>query len=201
MTALVSCDPGKARVACAFHVEMQCVALGWATCDEDGLCVEMLGERYRVAADGGLCLVLRAHSSSWQMQVVAEKGNINHNTPNWQSIVDQNWHGALVGGALGAGLGVTAYEPNTWKGQKCKPKHHREIWRILDDGERELFAQYDVEKVERIIDEACAAHTRTGKVTKYSHEWHNLLDAIGLGLFHNGRIGRGGRPAARRASR
>lgn len=118
--------------------------------------------------------------------VVIEKPNINVNTPNWQSVLDCGWSGALVAGWFRAP--VIAHEPNAWKATVKKPVHHHRLWRVLSPAERFLLPV----GVAAVIDAACKSYARTGKVTKYEHHWHNLLDAVGVGLFHLGRTGRGG---------
>lgn len=98
--------------------------------------------------------------------------------------------------------------PREWKGQIDKPPHHARIWMALSAGERTAFArsadQYikrnKVEKtwpleefIAHKIDHACALLAQHGEVRQYSWQAHNLLDAVGIGLWHLGRTGRGGR--------
>jgi hypothetical protein len=118
--------------------------------------------------------------------VVIEKPRITTNTPNWESIVDEAWSGAIIAGTFRAP--IIPYYPNEWKATVKKPVHHRRLWRVLSPAERFLLPV----GVAAVIDAAVKSYAATGKVTKYSHEWHNLLDAVGLGLFHLGRTGRGG---------
>lgn len=132
-------------------------------------------------------------AAHWQREetkrVVIEKPNINSNTINWQDVLDVAWSGALVAGRLG-GI-VTEYTPVQWKGTTSKPVHHGRIWALMHDDERALFPA----DVPAVIQAAKESFARTGKVVKYSHSWHNHLDAIGLGLFFLGRSARGGAPA------
>ncbi len=98
--------------------------------------------------------------------------------------------------------------PREWKGQIDKPPHHMRIWSVLSRSEREAFARSADPYIKRTkaekarpleefiahkIGDACEALARTGKVTGYSWQAHNLLDAVGLGLWHLKRTGRGGR--------
>jgi hypothetical protein len=118
--------------------------------------------------------------------VAIEKPIITPNTPNWKAVTDCAWSGALVAGAFECP--VHAYEPSQWKASVCKPLHHRRIWRVMMPSERALFTA----ETESVINRACAHYAATGKVKNYSHDWHNWLDAVGVGLFHLGRTGRGG---------
>lgn len=126
-------------------------------------------------------------------RIVIEKPNINKNTPNWQSVLDVAWSGALVAGRCGGN--VQHYEPSQWKGSVVKPIHHGRVWAAMTQAERFLFPA----EVPDIIQRAKETYARTGQVRKYDHDWHNNLDAVGLGLFALGRLGRGGAPPRQRS--
>lgn len=81
--------------------------------------------------------------------------------------------------------------PREWKGSFKKPPHHRQVWAALSPAERECFARdagLEVDFIHDKIEAACERLARTGKVTGYSWKAHNLLDAVGLGLWHHRRI-------------
>ncbi len=103
-------------------------------------------------------------------------------------LIDLAWNGALLAGALRP-RSLVCYTPNDWKGQVSKPVHHLRLWRVLSTIERKCFPA-DTE--ERIRKGAEATARAAGKLKNYSFEAHNLLDAVGLGLFYLKRIGKGG---------
>lgn len=85
--------------------------------------------------------------------------------------------------------------PNDWKGQMKKPPHHLRVWDVLTPAERAVFARdsgHDVDGVNDKIQRACQLLAAYGKVKEYSWQAHNLLDAVGLGLWHLKRTGRAG---------
>ena len=83
------------------------------------------------------------------------------------------------------------FYPHEWKSSFKKPPHHRQVWAALSQQEREVFARdagLEVEFIGDKIEAACERLARTGKVTGYSWKAHNLLDAVGLGLWHHRRL-------------
>jgi hypothetical protein len=81
--------------------------------------------------------------------------------------------------------------PEDWKGAFKKPPHHRKVWAELSPDEREVFARdagHEVDEIRDKIEAACQRLARTRKVSGYSWKAHNLLDAVGLGLWHLGRL-------------
>lgn len=164
---IVSLDPGKKRTACAYFSE------------SDNRLVSVFWLKPGEAPDPLFAVSL----------VIIEKPNINGNTPNWQSTFDCGWYGAIVAGWFRAP--IVEYEPNAWKATVKKPLHHQRLWRVLAKEERALLPV----EVPGVIETACVRYARTGTVRNYEHEWHNLLDAVGVGLFHLGRTGRGGAKA------
>lgn len=93
-------------------------------------------------------------------------------------------------------------KPREWKGGLKKPQHHRLVWGNLTSDERDVFARdakLDVDFIGNKIEEACERFARTRKVTGYKWQAHNLLDAVGLGLWHLRRVHSGQRipPALR----
>ena len=84
--------------------------------------------------------------------------------------------------------------PEDWKGSFKKPPHHRQVWANLSLAEREIFARdagLEVDFIGKKIDKACETLARTRKVSGYSWQAHNLLDAVGLGLWHLCRLNKG----------
>ena len=85
--------------------------------------------------------------------------------------------------------------PADWKGQIKKPLHHLRVWETLTLDERSAFARDSGQSVGFVaakIQAACEALAQTGKVKNYSWAAHNLLDAVGLGLWHHTRVGKAG---------
>jgi hypothetical protein len=97
--------------------------------------------------------------------------------------------GAIV--ARGGPRAVWVYAAD-WKGQVKKPIHHMRLWSVLTVEEREILAlaigMTEVQ-IEKKIDEACKRLAITGKVTGYAWSAHNLLDAVGIGLWDLKRVG------------
>lgn len=72
------------------------------------------------------------------------------------------------GGAYGSlGVAVEYVEPRTWKGQVPKDVHHARIWATLAQDER------------LVVDRAVSGLAPSKR--------HNVLDAVGLGLYGVGR--------------
>lgn len=103
---------------------------------------------------------------------------------------------AAVGGTL-AGMYAGAcssravpVSPSEWKGATPKPVHHLRLWRALRVAEHDLLGGVDTELA---IEAACrkGALDRWGKpgASYYPSTWwtHNLLDAVGIGLWRIGR--------------
>lgn len=81
--------------------------------------------------------------------------------------------------------------PEDWKGGFKKPPHHRKVWAALTPYEREVFARdvgLEVEFIGAKIQKACETLARTRKVSGYKWAAHNLLDAVGIGLWHQCRL-------------
>lgn len=103
----------------------------------------------------------------------------------------------FVEGAVRANGGPAAQYvyPSDWKGQIKKPAHHFRVWDSLSLAERSTFARdigTTIAAVTAKILEACEHYSQTRKVRRYSWKAHNALDAVGLGLWHTGRVGRAG---------
>lgn len=79
--------------------------------------------------------------------------------------------------------------PHTWKGNVPKPVHHLRVWDELTNPERsdvlstgERFKGVD-EYLTKCLD--CVEGRRK---TEPSSRWHNMFDAVGLGLWKLGRL-------------
>lgn len=100
--------------------------------------------------------------------------------------------GVLAGLYAGANGGkVEAVTPSIWKGTAPKPVHHSRMWRALTAAEQRLLGGEDT--LTRIhAARRAGAKDRWGKPggAYYPTSWwtHNLLDAVGIGLW---RLGRG----------
>ncbi len=102
------------------------------------------------------------------------------------TIIDLAWNVARVAYTLAAGAPVHEYTPGEWIGTAPKPALQLRIWRALTPAERRCFHSTIESELER-----CAEHyARTRKVLQ--HAAFNTLDAAGVGLFHLGRIKKGG---------
>ncbi len=102
------------------------------------------------------------------------------------TIIDLAWNVARVAYTLAAGAPVHEYTPSEWIGTVSKPVLQLRIWRALTPAERKCFHSTIESELER-----CAEHyARTRKVLQ--HAAFNTLDAAGVGLFHLGRIKKGG---------
>lgn len=95
--------------------------------------------------------------------------------------------GQLRGQMLERGACVVHYvEPRSWKGQHPKPISHRLIWNELTFAEQKTFEGYARIKRDAVaakIEDACTRLAKTGKVTGYSWQANDLLDAVGIGLY------------------
>lgn len=118
-------------------------------------------------------------------------------------LIDVHGAASRVAEAIEIGGGPQALwpRPREWKQQVKKWIHHRRIWEMLTEPERVCFGLC-VGKTQEVIwkkiDDACKRWargevTKNGKVKGYDWAEHNLFDAVGLGLWHHGRIGIGGR--------
>ncbi len=102
------------------------------------------------------------------------------------TIIDLAWNVARVAYTLAAGAPVHEYTPAEWIGTAPKPVLQLRIWRALTPAERKCFPESTAADLER----AAEHYARTRKVLQ--HAAFNTLDAAGVGLFHLGRIKKGG---------
>ena len=87
--------------------------------------------------------------------------------------------------ALAPNLVERILKPEEWKAQLPKPIHHARLWESMTERERGLFPTDTEERIKVGI--------RRGKYTSAKgNDFHNFLDATGIGLFCEGRTGRGG---------
>lgn len=103
------------------------------------------------------------------------------------TIIDLAWNVCRIAYTLAAGAPVHEYTPGDWIGTTSKPVLHQRIWAALSAAERRCFP----EQTERELDRASEHFIRKRKIIQ--HVAFNTLDAAGVGLFHLGRIGKGGR--------
>lgn len=75
--------------------------------------------------------------------------------------------------------------PEEWKGQLPKPVHHARLWEAMTESERALFPTDTEERIRKGIQ-------RGGYTNAKGNDFHNLLDAVGIGLFCECRTGRAG---------
>jgi hypothetical protein len=158
----IAIDPGEHRSACAVFDAKELVSLEWIKPGEVWPGVDMID------------------------QAVVEKPRLYPGHPRPGNILNLGWGGALVVGALRCL--VHEFEPSQWKGSVKKPQHHMRVWMKLDPLERALFPA----GTEVRIAKGLKRLMKTRKVTGYSFEAHNLLDACALGMFFLGRTPKGG---------
>lgn len=105
-------------------------------------------------------------------------------------------------GALAAGyaLGLTMrtaelvhYTPTEWKGSIPKPVHHDRLWKILSEHERAVLGGAETKaQIDRAVEKGALSRWSKPGAAYYPRSFvtHNLLDAVALGCFHLGRIGK-----------
>lgn len=179
MTVRLYIDPGVHHLACAHFHDLRLLSVSFIP-----------REAFLAGAAGGVTL----------FEVVIEKpqiyeGSNDEKDPN--DCVDVAMAAAFAEAAIRARGGPPAQYvlPRDWKGQLKKPHHHERIWSVLDAGEKDAFARdsgHMVEEISAKIDRACELLVHSKKVKEYKWKAHNLLDAVGLGLWHLGRTGRAG---------
>lgn len=101
------------------------------------------------------------------------------------ALIDLAWAGALFAGSFG--VPVRAFEPREWKKSVPKPIHHGRIWDALTNQEIDLLPD---DTLGRLHAARAKLAKRPGKPGAYYYgnwEWHNILDAIGIGLYAVGR--------------
>ncbi len=128
-------------------------------------------------------------------------------------VIDLAWNTAAVAYTLARGAPVHEYTPNDWIGGLNKAMLQRRIWSALTPGERVLVASRGRAELGprkrgdaysgRPVD-VTSALVRNAKRAALGqdllkHDWYNILDAVGVGLFHLGRVGKG--PAPLRTAR
>ncbi len=112
--------------------------------------------------------------------------------------MDLAWQAALLAGAFVAlGATLVEYLPAEWKGQIQKPVHHERIWAALSSAERAIVADTFQDPEIQIL-----AARRKGALSRWARSSNahypansrlpDVLDAVGLGLFHLGRITKDG---------
>jgi len=122
---------------------------------------------------------------------VERPGYLKANIPP-RVIADLCWNGAAVAYTLARGGPVHEYtvndgKPTDWIGSVPKPILHRRIWSALTGPERRIFPASTADDIERAVEH----YARTKKVLS-SYKAFDLLCAAGVGLFHFGRIKKGG---------
>jgi len=107
-------------------------------------------------------------------------------------IIDLAWNTAAVAYTLAAGAPVVEYTPATWIGSTPKCALQARIWAALTPDERLAVAWFrpgaGVKAVSAALRAATLAHIRG---TTKKHHWFNAIDAVGIGLYHLGRVGKG----------
>lgn len=113
-------------------------------------------------------------------------------------VIDLSWNTAAVAYGLAGGEPVTEYTTDDWIGGTKKHALHLRIWAALTPAERAVVGAFASAKdkgktwttCEAAINRAADQAARGAPPLK--HPWFNILDAVGVGLFHQQRIGKGG---------
>lgn len=124
------------------------------------------------------------------------------------------WNTAAIAYTLARGAPVHEYtisaggedEATDWIGGANKVQLHAGVWAALTTAERVIVAAYGrcgsrkrgkpgtgrpVDVVTALVENA--RRQATGR-DLLKHDWFNVLDAVGVGLFHLGRVGKGAAP-------
>lgn len=130
------------------------------------------------------------------------------------------WNTAAIAYTLARGAPVHEYTISAggedaerdWIGGTNKAALHHRIWAALTPAEREVVARFGrsgtgrkrgepgsgtVADLVAAITENCK-RAATGR-DLLKHDWYDVLDAVGVGLFHLGRVGKGAAPIRRAA--
>ncbi len=110
-------------------------------------------------------------------------------------LMDLCWTGALlVGGFAALGAGVREVEPREWKGETAKAIMHKRLWVALTPRERIVFPEGTIVEIEAACRKGALCRWKPHKNGHYREgsSTPDILDAVGLGLWHLGRITREG---------
>lgn len=108
-------------------------------------------------------------------------------------LMNLSWSGAMIAGAYAGrdGARLVTPTPQEWKGAEPKPIHHKRLWAVLAEHERDRIGG---DATYRAIGAAC----RKGALKRWgiagaacyprTFTAHNLLDACALGCHYLGRL-------------
>ncbi len=129
------------------------------------------------------------------MTLVKRKGAEIIATAN--DLIALDSHGMQAACYVAGPFPVRAVEPQVWKKQVCKCMHHQAAMRVLSSAERALIAstyapnatpEQALGLLLAYITQACERFGRTRKLTGYSSQVVDLLDAVCLNLWETGRF-------------
>lgn len=164
MATLIAIDPGKERSHVAFFRNGKLVKAGRLDAIDCG------GQE--MPSPGDLVVI--------EVPRIYPRG---HKRPN--DLIDVAFMAGNVAGIFSAsGYKIKTVYPAEWKRQLKKPVCHMRLLEVLMPAEIKLLPPGTVEKVTA----AAERFGKTGKVTKYSWEGHNTLDAIAIGATELGRL-------------
>lgn len=110
-----------------------------------------------------------------------------------QDLIALSWAGGLMAGTIAGTTGAHLIElpPSAWKGSEPKPVHHSRVWALLTADERLVLggaATHDA--IDLAVDKGARERWKKGGAAYYPRAWkmHNVLDAVGMGLFYVGRM-------------
>lgn len=183
MDDLWSIDPGVPKCAAALWVD-----------------AELAGVGVYGAADLGPGLYLGGARSA-----VLELPQSDGRAVPTRTLIELTAAGCLCAARLTSGQ-VALLTPSEWKGSTKKPIHHDRMWEALSSKEQDLIGEEWTQiYIQRAKKRGAADGWRKKGSALYYRKTdavtvggtlidHNVLDAVGLGLRHLGRIDRNGYP-------
>jgi hypothetical protein len=115
-------------------------------------------------------------------------------------VIDLAWNTAAVAYTLARGAPVHEYTPAVWIGGTAKAVLQQRIYIALTPAERRaLQDSWPALHAPRVYLNDNLKRHAVGK-PPLKHPYFNVLDAVGVGLFHLGRVGKGAAPIRRAAT-
>jgi hypothetical protein len=108
-------------------------------------------------------------------------------------LIALSWSGGLMAGTIAGTTGAHLVElpPSAWKGSEPKPVQHARMWAALTANERDVLGGMNTAlKIDAAVEKGARERWKRGGAAYYPRAWkmHNVLDAVGLGLFYVGRM-------------
>ncbi len=167
MDTLIAIDPGKKGCGVAVFYDGRL-----------GECEFIEGTRAEIVERGDTVASMRSPMQG--ISVVLEKPVV-YDRKNWEGdpndLIEITITGALLASAMHIGgfeYEFEAVTPQQWKGQTPKEIMNKRVWKFLHDSDAPDHGELSAALYGR-------RHTTGGK-------WHNVLDAIGIGLWRLKRL-------------